>query len=319
MTNNQLAIVFPGQGSQSIGMLSDIALQFTEVEQTFSQASAVLGYDLWKLVQAGPAEELNKTEYTQPALLTASYAIWRIIQARKPVQPALLAGHSLGEYTALVCAKALAFEDAVKLVAARGQYMQEAVKPNEGAMAALIGLDEATVKSICEQAVQSADEVLSPANFNSIGQIVVAGHKAAVERAVILAKEQGAKLATLIPVSVPSHCQLMKPAAERLTTLLASTPLQLPQIPVISNVDVKKYETIEAIRDGLIRQLYMPVQWVATIQYFMQAGITEITECGPGKVLAGLIKRIDKNLQITTTADAASLQAYLKLESERSA
>lgn len=319
MINNQLAIVFPGQGSQSVGMLNDISLQYNEVLETFSEASAVLGYDLWKLVQNGPAEELNKTEHTQPALLAASVAIWRIIQSRKPVQPALLAGHSLGEYTALVCANSLIFADAVKLVAARGQYMQEAVGEKAGAMAALIGLDESTVNSICQQAIQSADEILSPANFNSIGQIVIAGHKAAVERAVILAKDQGAKLATLIPVSVPSHCQLMQPAAQRLAKLLESTTLQLPRIPVINNVDVKKYETIEAIRDGLIRQLYMPVQWVATIQYFMHAGITQIIECGPGKVLNGLIKRIDKNLQLMTTADAASVVAYLKLESERSA
>jgi [acyl-carrier-protein] S-malonyltransferase len=197
--------------------------------------------------------------------------------------------------------------------------MQEAVGANAGAMAALIGLDEAAVNSLCRQAVQSADEVLSPANFNSIGQIVIAGHKAAVERAVTLAKGQGAKLAVLIPVSVPSHCQLMKPAAQRLAALLDSITLQLPNIPVINNVDVKKYETIESIRDGLIRQLYMPVQWVATIQYFMHAGIAQIIECGPGKVLSGLIKRIDKSLQLSTTADAASVEAYLKLESERSA
>lgn len=312
MTNNQLAIVFPGQGSQVVGMLADISLQYKQVQETFAEASAVLGYDLWKLVQNGPAEELDKTVHTQPALLAASYAIWRIIQSRKPLFPVVLAGHSLGEYTALVCANAMTFSEAIKLVASRGQFMQEAVAPGTGAMAALIGLDEASVNTICQQARQSSDEILSPANFNSIGQIVVAGHKAAVDRAIILAKEQGAKIAVLIPVSVPSHCQLMQPAALRLATLLESASLQLPHIPVINNVDVKKYDSVDSIRDGLVRQLYMPVQWVGTIQHFENSGVTQIIECGPGKVLSGLNKRINKNLQLMATADAASLDALLK-------
>jgi [acyl-carrier-protein] S-malonyltransferase len=292
-----LAVVFPGQGSQSLGMLADMAKQHNEVQKTFDEASSVLGYDLWKLTQEGPAEELDKTVHTQPALLAASYAVWKIIQ----VNPSMLAGHSLGEYTALVCANAMNFADAVKLVAARGQYMQEAVPQGTGAMAALIGLDENTVNEICEQSRHDND-ILSPANFNSIGQIVIAGHKPAVERALILAKEKGAKIATLIPVSVPSHCELMQPAAKRLAVMLENISLQLPVIPVISNVDVKPYESVDAIRDGLIRQLYKPVQWVRTIEYFAASGVTDIIECGPGKVLNGLIKRINKNLLLTTTS-----------------
>jgi [acyl-carrier-protein] S-malonyltransferase len=307
---SNVVIIFPGQGSQSVGMLSDIAQQYPEVLQTFADASAVLGYDLWQLVQTGPAEELDKTVRTQPALLAASYAIWRILQQRNPLHPKMLAGHSLGEYTALVCAEALSFADAIKLVAARGQYMQEAVAPGTGAMAALIGLDEATVTAICKQACQT-DQVLTPANFNSVGQIVIAGHKEAVERAMILAKQNGAKLAVLIPVSVPSHCQLMEPAAQRLAQLLAQITLNIPKIPVINNVDVQPYTTTEAIQEGLVRQLYMPVRWVETIQAFIQAGYSTLIECGPGKVLSGLNKRIDKNLQLLTTTDIASLDALL--------
>jgi len=320
MTDNQLAIVFPGQGSQTVGMLADISNLYPQpVQETFAQASEALGYDLWKLVQNGPAEELDKTVHTQPALLAASYAIWRIIRSSSAINPAMLAGHSLGEYTALVCANALAFQDAIKLVAARGQFMQEAVAPGVGAMAALIGLEGQAVNTICQQARLSSEEVLSPANFNSLGQIVVAGHKAAVDRAIILAKEQGARLAMLIPVSVPSHCQLMQPAAQRLAELLSSVSIQSPHIPVINNVDAKRYEDTDSIRDGLVRQLYMPVQWVGTIQHFISSGVTQIIECGPGKVLSGLIKRIDKNLQLLATSDAASVEILLKLENARSA
>jgi [acyl-carrier-protein] S-malonyltransferase len=313
MNHPTLAIIFPGQGSQSVGMLADIAAHYPEVQETFAEASHVLGYDLWALVQNGPAEKLDQTAQTQPALLAASYAIWRIIQSKNLLIPAMLAGHSLGEYTALVCANAVSFTDAIRLVAARGQFMQEAVKPGEGAMAALIGLDEATVISICEQAKQA--EILSPANFNSLGQIVVAGHKAAVERAIGLAKEQGAKMAIMIPVSVPSHCELMRPAAIRLSELLQTIDFQTPKIPVINNVDVKPYESAEAVRDGLIRQLYMPVRWVETVQYFMSQGIAQLIECGPGKVLTGLNKRIDKNLQLTTTCDVNSLNTILESQS----
>lgn len=306
MTTNTLGIVFPGQGSQSVGMLKDIASEFPVVQATFDEASAVLGYDLGQLILQGPAEELDKTVHTQPALLAASYAIWRILNDKKNQQPALLAGHSLGEYTALVCANALSFADAIKLVAARGQYMQEAVPAGQGALAAIVGLPDAAVDEICQKA-RLNDEVLSPVNFNCPGQVVIGGHIAAVNRAVVLAKESGARLAKLLPVSVPSHCILMKPAAERLAVLLQQTTINTPAIPVINNADVKIYASAEAIRDGLTRQLFMPVRWLETIQAFTQAGITHIIECGPGKVLSGLNKRIDSNLQLTSTADLQNL------------
>lgn len=307
------AMVFPGQGSQSVGMLNDISAQFPEVKQIFARASSVLGYDLWDLCQRGPATELDKTIHTQPALLTAAYAIWEILKNSHLPPPAILAGHSLGEYTALVCANAVSFEDAVQLVKARGQFMQQAVADGMGAMAAIIGLENEIVANICQQAITSADEVLQPANYNSIGQVVIAGHRTAVERAISLAKEQGAKLAVLIPVSVPSHCQLMRPAAEQLTKLLATISFYKPDIPVLNNVDVKLYETAESIRDGLIRQLYKPVRWVETIQYFINHNIETIVECGPGKVLTGLNKRIAKHLTLITTSDHSSLTGLLQL------
>lgn len=314
MISSNLAIVFPGQGSQSVGMLMDIAGQYPEVEQIFAEASHVLGYDLWHLVTHGPAEELDKTMHTQPALLAASYAIWQILYAKHQLKPAALAGHSLGEYTALVCAQALQFTDAIKLVAARGKYMQEAVAPGEGAMAAIVGLSDEAVTAICQQIATSSEDVLSPANFNSIGQVVVAGHKALVERAIILAKEQGAKLAMLIPVSVPSHCQLMLPAANRLAELLETITFKSPSIPVINNVNVEYYIDATSIRNGLVKQLYRPVRWVNIIQHFLGANITQIIECGPGKVLTGLNKRIDKSLQLMTTADMANLNLVLNIE-----
>ncbi len=311
-----LAIVYPGQGSQSVGMLADLAATHPEIKQTFAEASEVLGFDLWELCQKGPAEELDKTVNTQPTLLAASYALWRARSpgaffapgsnvSTKPHSPGaknapelqFLAGHSLGEYTALVCAKSLNFQDAVRLVAARGKFMQDAVAAGTGAMAALIGLDEEKVKTICEESRQ-INEVLSPANYNSVGQIVIAGHKASVEHAVALAKEQGAKMAVMIPVSVPSHCSLMSPAAEELKQLLTTVAFHEPAIPVINNVDVHPYTGAASIRDGLVRQLTMPVRWVETIQYFTQHGVTKILECGPGKVLTGLNKRIDKNLEL---------------------
>ena len=295
--NQNLAIVFPGQGSQAVGMLADLVATHPEIKQTFDEASTVLGFDLWTLCQHGPAEELDKTTNTQPALLTASYAMWRIYQASDAALPHFLAGHSLGEYTALVCAKSLNFQDAVRLVAARGQLMQDAVAKDEGAMAALIGLDDEIVKSLCDQA-RLGNEVLSPANYNSVGQVVIAGHKASVEHAVTLAKEQGAKLAVIIPVSVPSHCSLMLPAAENFRELLTSVAFHESIIPVINNVDVQPYDGAASIREGLVRQLTMPVRWVETIQYFMQHNVTQVLECGPGKVLTGLNKRIDKNLQL---------------------
>jgi [acyl-carrier-protein] S-malonyltransferase len=301
MTNTRHAVVFPGQGSQSVGMLATIADKFPLVQQIFSEASDVLSYDLWQLSQLGPAEKLDQTAHTQPALLAASYAVWRIMQNEYKLSPTMMAGHSLGEYTALVCANAITFTDGIKLVSARGEYMQAAVQPGVGAMAALIGLDEAAVASICKQAITSSSEVLTPANFNSVGQIVVAGHKAPVERAIVLAKEQGAKLAVMIPVSVPSHCELMRPAAERLQTLLSTITIQAPTMTVINNVDVMRYDNPEAIREGLVKQLYMPVRWVEIIQQMANTDVETIIECGPGKVLTGLNKRIDKRLQCMTT------------------
>ncbi len=309
---NSLGIVFPGQGSQTVGMLADVAKVFPEVEKTYAEASDVLGYDLWQLVQQGPAEALDQTVHTQPAILAASYAIWRILQTKKNIRPALLAGHSLGEYTALTCAGALRFTDAIKLVAARGQYMQDAVPAGEGALAAIIGLDDKKVSELCIQSVM-ANEVLTPANFNSPGQVVVAGHKIAVERMIILAKVAGARMAKLLPVSVSSHCALMKSAAEQLQTLLATVSIQTPTIPVLNNVDVAYYQNADAIRDGLVRQLCMPVRWVETIQKFASEGIENIIECGPGKILTGLNKRIVAEIHLTPTADLVSLQSLLDL------
>ena len=312
--SDRFAVVFPGQGSQSLGMLKDIAEHFNEVEHVFKEASSILNYDLWQLVQEGPQEKLDQTQYTQPALLAASYAIWQILEARNPLHPVIFAGHSLGEYTALLCAKAFHFQDAISLVAARGQYMQEAVKNGEGAMAAIVGLDEEMVATICQDSTR-AHEILSPANFNSIGQVVIAGHQQAVERAILLAKERGAKLVMRLPVSVPSHCLLMKSASERLARLLDTISIQSPHIPVLNNVEVKCYDSAADIRDGLVRQLYEPVRWVETIQNFSeQQRVTCIVECGPGKVLTGLSKRIDKHLRLFSTFDRANLQALLTLE-----
>lgn len=318
MNNHSYAFVFPGQGSQSVGMLADAAAQFPEIANTFAEASTVLGYDLQRLVFAGPAEELNKTIYTQPALLAASYAVWRILVTRGVNKPAVLAGHSLGEYTALVCAEAISFTDAIKLVAARGQYMQDAVAAGVGAMAAIIGLEDADVTAICNE-VRAANEVLSPANFNSVGQVVIAGHVDAVQRAIVAAKEKGAKMAVLISVSVPSHCELMRPAAERLSDLLATITINEPRIPVINNADVKSYQDAASIRDGLIKQLYMPVRWVEIIHTIQEMDISNIIECGPGKVLTGLNKRIDKTLSLQSICDLATIENRLNVSNERNA
>lgn len=294
-SNPKLAFVFPGQGSQSIGMLAELAKEFSLIKKIFAEASNVLGYDLWQLTQAGPEEELNQTEKTQPALLAGSVAIWRIWQEQQGATPALLAGHSLGEYSALVCANAIDFADAIKLVAARGRFMQEAVPAGKGAMAAIIGLDDAVVKKICDEAAQN--EIVMPANYNAIGQIVISGDVAAVNRAVELAKQADAKIAKLIPVSVPSHCTLMKPAAERLAKLLEQIKIRIPNISVIHNVDINSHRDPQKIREALIQQLYMPVRWVETIQLFAKNDIKLVLECGAGKVLAGLNKRIAPELQ----------------------
>ncbi len=306
---SMLAVVFPGQGSQSVGMLSDLAGSSPQVADTFAQASEVLGYDLWQLVQGGPAEELNQTSRTQPAMLAAGVAVWRAWQARGGAQPAVMAGHSLGEYTALVCAGALQFSDAVALVAERGRCMQSAVPEGTGAMAAILGLDDAAVAGVCETAAQG--EVVSPVNYNSPGQVVIAGHAAAVERAILLAKEAGAKRAVLLPVSVPSHCSLMTSAATEFAARLAQVEISTPSTPVIQNVDALAHADPAGIRENLSRQLYSPVQWVRTVQAMRERGVSLIIEAGPGKVLAGLCKRIDKSIAAVAVHDAASLDSAL--------
>ena len=307
--NKQLAIVFPGQGSQSVGMLAELAGAHSEVEATFAEASTVLGYDLWELVQDGPEADLNQTDRTQPAMLAAGVAVWRIWTRQGGAAPAFLAGHSLGEYTALVCAGSLAFSDGIRLVAERGRRMQVAVPAGIGAMAAILGLDDDQVRAACSAAAQG--EVVQAVNFNSPGQVVIAGHKAAVERACTGAKAMGAKRAVPLAVSVPSHSSLMQPAAEAFAATLAATDIEPPRIPVIHNADVAAYTDPTAIRDALIRQIYTPVRWVETIQYLSGQGITHIIEAGPGKVLTGLNKRIDKHIASLAAFDSASLAAAL--------
>ena len=304
-----LAIVFPGQGSQSIGMLSELAESEPLVKETFAQASDVLGYDLWQLAQDGPEEELNRTDKTQPAMLAAGVAVWRVWQQAGGAVPGVVAGHSLGEYTALVCAGALEFTAAISLVEARGQCMQSAVPAGVGAMAAILGLDDATITEVCERAADG--EVVSPVNFNSPGQVVIAGNADAVQRAMGLAKEAGAKRALPLAVSVPSHCSLMQPAAEQFAERLAQTVINTPLIPVMQNVDAMLHEQPDEIRENLKKQLYCPVQWVLTVQNLGAQGATRIVEAGPGKVLAGLCKRIDKSIANAAVFDPASLAAAL--------
>ncbi len=305
------AFVFPGQGSQSVGMMQKMADTYPLVQKVFSDASSVLNIDLWDIVSNGPDEKINSTDITQPVMLAAGYATWRVWKEAGGASPAVMAGHSLGEYTALVCAGAIEIKDAIKLVSARGRYMQEAVPAGAGAMAAILGLDDDVVISLCADASQN--EVVQAVNFNSPGQVVIAGHKSAVERAAELAKAKGAKRAVLLPVSVPSHCQLMKPAAERLAKDLESINIVSPVIPVINNVDVAKATDAHAIRAALARQLYQPVRWVETIQHMANTGVTTIVECGPGKVLVGLNKRIDKGLNHAAIVDSESLQAQLNV------
>jgi [acyl-carrier-protein] S-malonyltransferase len=304
-----LAFVFPGQGSQSVGMMDGLAQAYPLIEETYAQASAALGYDLWQIVTAGPDEKLNTTDITQPAMLAAGVATWRVWQAQGGATPAVMAGHSLGEYSALVCAGAMAFDDAVKLVAARGRYMQEAVPRGIGAMAAILGLDDATVITVCEEAAQ--DEIVQAVNFNSPGQVVVAGNKAAVERAAEIAKQKGAKRAVILPVSVPSHCLLMKPAADKLAEDLRQITINTPDIQVINNVDVSSPTDADGIRDALTRQLYQPVRWVESVQAMITSGVDRMIECGPGKVLIGLNKRIDKTISHSSITDADALSACL--------
>jgi len=290
----KLAFVFPGQGSQSVGMLDEMVEQYACVRQTFEQASAVLDYDLWHVIQNGPDSALNKTQVTQPAMLAAGVACYRAWLDNGGAEPAYMAGHSLGEYSAYVCAGSLDFADAIKLVEERGRFMQEAVPEGEGAMAAILGLDDDSVRQCCETAAQG--EVVAAVNFNSPGQVVVAGQASAVQRAIKVCQENGAKRAVLLDVGVPSHCQLMDPAAHQLAERLRQVTINAPSIPVINNVDVDMRSDAAEIRDTLTRQLCNPVRWVEVIGAMKQLGVTDIVECGPGKVLSGLNKRIDKAL-----------------------
>ena len=310
-----LAFVFPGQGSQSIGMLDQLASEYPLVQETFAEASEVLGYDLWDLVTSGPEAALNQTERTQPAMLAAGIAVWRVWQSLTNIQPDYLAGHSLGEYSALVASGALSFANAIKLVELRGQYMQQAVPEGQGAMAAILGLDDDAVKMICEQA--AGDEVVEAVNFNSPGQVVIAGNVAAVTKATVLAKEQGAKRALMLPVSVPSHCALMKPAADMLSEALADMPVNETRMPVIHNVSVTPAQDEAGIKTSLAQQLYNPVRWVETVQWLSNQGVDKIVECGPGKVLAGLTKRIDKAVTGLPVFDQSSLEKAVQALGEQ--
>ncbi len=309
MTN--FAFVFPGQGSQSRGMMNGYA-DFVAVRNTFAEASDVLNQDLWQLIVEGDDASLNATVNTQPLMLTAGVAVYRAWQSQNGSMPAIMAGHSLGEYTALVAAGALSFSDALPLVRYRAQCMQEAVPEGVGGIAAILGLEDDAVRAVCAEAAQT--QVLEPVNFNSPGQIVIAGDRAAVERGMELAKAKGAKRAIMLPMSVPSHCSLLKGAAERLRIYLNDVVIQTPKVPVLHNADVAAYSDVASIKDALVRQLYSPVRWVETVQAFGKQGVTHNVECAPGKVLAGLNKRIDTNQQSLAINDGEALkQALLTL------
>ena len=305
----KFALVFPGQGSQSVGMMAAYG-DDPVIRDTFAEASAALGFDLWNMVGHGPADALNQTVNTQPAMLAAGVAVYRLWLARGGAVPALMAGHSLGEYTALACAGALDFADAIRLVRLRAEAMQSAVPEGVGAMAAVLGLDDDSVRAACAEAAQG--EVLEAVNFNSPGQVVIAGNKAAVERGMALAKDKGAKRALPLPVSVPSHCALMKPAAEKLRAALDAIEVRVPSVPVLHNADVAAHVTADAIRDALARQLYSPVRWVESMYALRDQGVQLIAECGPGKVLAGLNKRTLEGVPTLALADAAALADVLE-------
>jgi [acyl-carrier-protein] S-malonyltransferase len=304
-----LAIVFPGQGSQSVGMLRDLSAAYACVSETFAQASAVLGYDLWKLVREGPEAELNMTERTQPAMLAAGVAVWRVWRDRGGRLPLMMAGHSLGEYTALVCANALDYSNAIPLVAERARCMQEAVRAGAGAMAAVLGMEQQRLEQICADA--SEGETVTCANLNAPGQIVIAGDRSAVERTIAAAKSAGAKRAVLLPVSVPSHCPLMRGAAAQLRPHLERVSWRTPLIPVLHNADVTEHADASAIIDAAVNQLHQPVRWTETIQAMQRRGVSQIVECGPGKVLTGLCKRIVPDIECLSVADVASLDVAL--------
>jgi [acyl-carrier-protein] S-malonyltransferase len=306
----KFAFVFPGQGSQSRGMMNGYA-DFAAVRDTFTEASDVLKQDLWQLVAEGSDADLNATVNTQPVMLTAGVAVYRAWQSQHGATPSMMAGHSLGEYTALVAAGALSFADALPLVRYRAQCMQQAVPEGVGGIAAILGLDDDTVRAVCAEGAQG--EVLEAVNYNSPAQVVIAGNRAAVERGMELAKARGAKRAIMLPMSVPSHCQLLKGVAERLRDYLANVSVQVPAIPVLHNADVKSYADAASIKDALVRQLYSPVRWVETVLEFGKQGITHNVECAPGKVLAGLNKRIDANQQALAINDGEALKSALSI------
>ena len=304
----KIAFIFPGQGSQSLGMMAGFDAH-PAIRQTFDEASQVLGQDLWSLVSSGPESDLNQTFNTQPVMLTAGIAVWRAWQAADGPMPAVMAGHSLGEYSALVASGTLAFADALPLVRFRAQAMQEAVPAGVGAMAAILGLDAPAVAAVCGEVAIATSRVVEPVNFNAPEQIVIAGHKDAVERAIALATERGAKRGILLPVSAPFHSSLLRPAAERLAAKLADVPLKAPAIPVLHNVDVTERREPEAIRSALAQQAASPVRWVETIEAFAARGVTHVVECGPGRVLTGLNKRIARDLKSFALTDGADLDA----------
>lgn len=310
----KIAFVFPGQGAQSVGMMSDWGDHQSIVQNIYNQASESLGYDLWKIVSDGPAEQLNQTEITQPAMLCASVACWQIANAREEIPSAsLMAGHSFGEYSALVCADSLALEDAVKLVSYRGQLMQSAVPSGEGSMAAVIGLDDESVKSACASVTIG---VVEATNFNAVGQVVIAGNKEAVDEAMENAKKLGAKRVLPLAVSVPSHCSLMKEAADQLYELLENTAFNMPKVPVVHNQNADIAQSIDEIRQLLRKQLYQPVRWVDSVRLMHSQGIECLVECGPGKVLSGLTRRIEKTMQSQSVFDFASLEKTIESFSE---
>ncbi len=304
-----LAFVFPGQGSQALGMLGELAALQPAVERAFAEASAAVGLDLWALAQRGPEAQLNRTEHTQPALLAAGVAVWRVWQARGGAQPALLAGHSLGEYTALVAAGALELGEAAALVAERGRLMQDAVPEGQGAMAAVLGGEDELIAEVCAEVAEG--QVVTPANYNAPGQTVIAGRVEAVERVLARLAERGVRKSVRLPVSVPSHCELMRDAASRLAERMAGVTWRTPHTPVLQNVEARAYGGIEYIRAALERQLYMPVRWTDTVQAMAAQGITRVAECGPGKVLTGLSRRIDRALDARALGLPADLEAAL--------
>ncbi len=308
-TETHIAFVFPGQGSQSVGMLAELASTHSEVRKTFEEASDAAGTDLWTVSQQGPEEDLNRTINTQPALLAAGVAVWRIWDKLGGARPVRLAGHSLGEYTALVCAGALSLHDGAALVAERGRLMQDAVPAGVGAMAAVLGGDDAVIAAICEEV--SGDEVVSPANFNAPGQTVIAGHAGAVDRALQRLAEEGVKKAVKLAMSVPSHCMLMRDAADRLAERMRTVNWHEPALPVVQNADAAVQDDLEGMRNALRRQLYMPVRWTECVQVLAADGITALAECGPGKVLTGLARRIDRNLDARALGTPDALESAL--------